>query len=448
MKDLTTGKPIKVILMFAIPILIGNIFQQLYGIVDTRVVGQYLGLSALASVGATSSISNFIVGFVCGMTTGFCIKVANHYGGKDYATMRKSVAGTIVLSMGSAIFMTTVGILGIRKLLVILGTPADILDMAEGYIKIIIWGIVFTVIYNMCANILRAIGDSITPLVFLVIAVIGNIVLDVTFIKYLGFGVNAAAYATIISQGLSAFMCIVFMIKKYPILRLKAEDFQFGDYNLGNLFATGLSMGFMLCIVNIGSVILQSSVNGLGTNIVAGHTVSRKMFEMMAVPSYSISMTMATYTSQNLGAKKIRRIREGLISAIGVCFIWSTIVIIISYTIGPNIAAALTGTGNQEVVDTAALYMRINLPFYYALCVLVVLRNCMQGLGRTIIPLVSSTVELVGKVVAVLWLTPVFGYVGVSITEPITWIACSVVLIIALIIKPFPKIEEEKLEIH
>lgn len=149
MKDLTTGKPIKVILMFAIPILIGNIFQQLYGIVDTRVVGQYLGLSALASVGATSSISNFIVGFVCGMTTGFCIKVANHYGGKDYATMRKSVAGTIVLSMGSAIFMTTVGILGIRKLLVILGTPADILDMAEGYIKIIIWGIVFTVIYNM-----------------------------------------------------------------------------------------------------------------------------------------------------------------------------------------------------------------------------------------------------------------------------------------------------------
>ncbi len=443
MKDLTTGKPIKVILMFAIPVLIGNIFQQLYGIVDTRVVGQYLGVSALASVGATSSIGNFIVGFVCGMTSGFCIKVANHYGGKDYVTMRKSVAGTIVLSMGSAVFMTTVGILGIRRLLVILGTPIDILDMAEGYIKIIIWGMVFTVIYNMCASILRAIGDSITPLVFLIIAVIGNIVLDVTFIKYLGFGVNAAAYATIIAQGLSALMCIVFMLKKYPILRLRAEDFQFGDYNLGNLFATGLSMGFMLCIVNIGSVILQSSVNGLGTNVVAGHTGSRKMFEMMAVPSYAISMTIATYTSQNLGAKKIRRIREGLISAIGVCFIWSTIVIIISYTIGPNIAAALTGTGNQEVVDTAALYMRINSPFYYALCVLVVLRNCMQGLGRTIIPLVSSTVELVGKVVAVLWLTPVFGYVGVSITEPITWIACSIVLIIALTIKPFPKIEEE-----
>lgn len=433
MKDLTKGNPLKLIIFFAIPILIGNIFQQFYNLIDTVIVGQTLGVNALAAVGATAPIANLLIGFCMGMTNGFSVVIARFFGANDIKQMKKSVAGTIVLGLGTSTFLTVLSLVIMKSLLRLLNTPEDVIDNAYSFIQVLIFGLTFSMIYNMLASILRALGDTKSPLYFLIISTVVNAILDYLFICGFNMGISGAAFATILSQLLSAVLCFVYILKNYPILRLHKEDFKFDLPLIKELYSTGLSMALMLCIVAIGTVTLQNSINGFGTNTIAAHTAARKLSEIFMMPLGTLSITSATFSSQNYGANKPERIKAGLKQTILISWVWSTVVIILAFTVVPLIVSGITGTSETEIIETATKYLRIDTPFYYVLGVLLILRSTMQGIGQKLAPIFASFLELVGKIVAVCYLAPAFGYFGVCITEPIIWIVCTVFLLVKAI---------------
>lgn len=433
MKDLTKGSPIKLIIAFAIPILIGNIFQQLYNLIDTVIVGQTLSVKALAAVGATAPIVSLIIGFAIGMTNGFAVIVARYFGAKDYEKMRQAVAGTIVLGLATSAILTVSSLFGIKSLLNLLDTPKDIMDNALLFIRIILLGMTFSMLYNMLAGILRALGDTKNPLYFLIISTVVNIILDFLFICTFRMGIEGAAYATVLSQLLSTVLCFRYILKNYPILRLKRRHFKFKKSLIVELFSTGISMGLMLSVVASGTVILQSSINGFGTATIAAHTAARKISEMFMLPFGTLSVTAATFSSQNYGAKKPDRIKKGLKQTILVSWIWATVCIIISYTFMPIIISGITGTSQTEIIQTATKYLRIDTPFYYVLGILLILRSTLQGIGQKVVPIIASFFELGGKIVAVSYLAPTMGYFGICITEPIIWVVCTAFLLISCI---------------
>lgn len=430
MKDLTKGNPMKLMIAFAIPILIGNLFQQLYNLIDTVIVGQTLGINALAAVGATAPITGLLIGFAVGMTNGFAVVIARFFGANDVKQMRKAVAGTIVLGLSTSVVLTVISLALIGPLLKLLSTPAQVGQNAYTFIQIIILGMTFSMLYNMLAGILRALGDTKSPLLFLIISTFVNIILDYIFICSFKMGVNGAALATILAQLLSAVLCFLYILKNYPILRLKRKDFELDLPLVTELYSNAISMGLMLSVVGIGTVLLQNSVNGFGTFTIAAHTAARKISEILMMPFGTLSITAATFSSQNYGANKPERIKTGLRQIITVSWIWATISIIFSYTVGYLVISGITGTSETQVIETAARYLRIDTPFYYVLGVLLVFRSTMQAIGQKIIPIIASFIELIGKVVTVYYLAPKLGYFGVCITEPIIWIACTVFLLV------------------
>ena len=433
MRDLTKGSPAKLILTFAIPIFLGNIFQLFYSLVDTRIVGVYLGEEALAAVGATNSLSSMLIGFLMGITNGFAIIVARFFGAGDYKKMRKSVAATFVLGIGTALVFTVFCVGMLSHILTWLNTPQDIIDTSYSYIRIILLGMTLSMLYNVCASTLRAIGDSVTPLVFLIISTILNVGLDLLFIVAFHQGVEGAAVATILSQGLSVVLCMSYMFWKYQILRLHREDFKLEVPMVKEMYTTGLSMAFMVALVNIGSVVLQSAINGFGQNIIVAHTAARKLTEMFMLPFQVFGMTMATYCSQNMGAGKYDRIHIGIKQALLMSGICCLLTIVAAYTIAPILLEAVTGSLDEEIIGTASLYLRINTLLYFVTANISILRNSLQGIGEKRTPIFSSFLELVGKVLIVLLLTPRIGYMGIIVSEPIIW--C--IMVIPLFIKAF-----------
>lgn len=430
MKDLTKGNPMKLMIGFAIPILIGNLFQQCYNLIDTVIVGQTLGMNSLAAVGATAPIVSLLIGSAVGMTNGFAVVVARFFGANDIKQMRKSVAGTIMLGLATSVVLTIISILAITPVLRLLNTPEEVIGSAYSFIRIIILGMAFSMLYNMLAGILRALGDTKSPLYFLIISTLANIALDYLFICGFKMGVEGAACATILSQLLSAILCFIYILKNYPILRLKKEDFKLKLSLVAELYSTAVSMGLMLSVVAMGTVILQNAINGFGTNTIAAHTAARKISEMLMLPLGTLSVTAATFSSQNYGANKLDRIKTGLKQTIFISWVWATITIIISYTIVPLIVSGITGSSETEVIITATRYLRIDTPFYYVLGILLILRSTLQGVGQKIVPIIASIMELIGKVVAVYYLAPTLGYLGICITEPLIWIACTIFLLI------------------
>lgn len=428
MKDLTTGKPAKVILYFAFPIMCGFIFQQLYNIADSKIVSEFVGTDAFAAVGATAVVSNTIIGFINGMTQGFAIPVANSFGATDYERMRKYVAGTIVLSLGSAILFTILSLVFIKDILLALDTPADIMDNAVSYVNIILVGIIFISTYNMCANVLRAVGDSKTPLICLITSVIINVLLDLLFVGAFKKGIEGAAYATIISQAISATMCLVYIITKFKILIPTRKDFKLLHGQYSNLISTGLSMGLMSCIVNIGTVVLQGAINSLGKNIVAAHTAARRIFDILTVTMYSVAVAMTTFVSQNMGAKKPDRVKKGVVTAIFIVMAINTALVFICFGFARPVFRWIASTNESEIIDNAVMYSHVCILFFYVLGPLLVLRCSLQGMGRKIIPVFTSVLEMIIKVVSASFLVPVFKYRGVAFTEPISWIVMTIVL--------------------
>lgn len=436
MKDLTVGSPGKLIIEFAIPIFLGNIFQLFYNLVDTRIVGSTLGNEALAAVGATSTLNNLIIGFLIGLTNGFAIWVARDFGAHQEDEMRKEIAGTLILGLAISFLLTIVSVYFLRDLLHLLNMPEALMENGIGYIRVILIGMTAAMLYNISASVLRAVGDTVAPLCFLIGSTLMNIGLDYFFILSLGMGTEGAAYATVIAQSLAAFLCFIYIWKRYPMMHLHKQDFVLKRLRVKKLMTSGLSMGLMNSLVSLGTVALQGAINTLGTNTIVAHTGARKITEIFMLPFSVMGMTMATYCSQNLGANKTNRIKKGLKSVTLATWAWCVLVVIASYTISPYLVQLVTATKIQEVIDTAALYLRIDTLFYMVPAVISIFRNALQGLGDHKTPIISSGIELIGKVMVVLLLTPRLQYMGIILAEPIVWILMVIPLIIRILTIP------------
>lgn len=439
MKDLTKGDPGKLILQFAIPIFIGNVVQLLYSLVDIRIVGQILGEEALAAVGATSTLNNLIIGFLIGLTNGFAIIVARDFGARDFESLRKSVASSLSLGIMTAIILTIISVGLLEPILRLLNMRDELMREGILYIRVILLGMMAAMLYNVCASVLRAMGDTITPLCFLVFSAIMNIGLDYLFVGPMNQGVAGAAYATVISQMIATILCFIYMIKRYPILRLKWHDFRPQKSRIILLLKSGVSMGMMQSLVSLGTVVLQSAINTFSTNVIVAHTGARKITEMLMLPFSVLGMTMATYCSQNRGAGEIERIRIGIKKVLSAAWLWCVLVIIISYTASPILIQMVTASREAEVIQTASLYLRIDTLLYFVTAMITVFRNSLQGLGDHTTPILSSFIELIGKVMVVIVLVPALGYMGVILAEPIIWVLMVIPLIVKLVGHPLFK---------
>ena len=443
MIDLTTGNPIKQMIKFALPVCLGNIFQLFYSLTDTRIVGSTLGESSLASVGATTSISTLLIGFLSGMTNGFSIVVAQQFGEKNEKKIKKTVAASLFLGLVISIIISVISISFLDEILKILNISEELYQNSTLYIKVILLGITATMFYNAFAGILRAIGDTFAPLMFLIIACGLNIFLDLFFILKLGLGVSGAGLATVISQGFSVLLCIIYMWKKYPIFRVEKKDFFIKLELLKRLFYSGFSMAMMMSLVFFGTLALQTAINTFGTNIIVAHTASRKLTEFFMLPFSVFGITMATYCGQNKGANEPERIKKGIWQALFITWGWSVIVIILSYTIAPFLIYMVTGTTNREIILTSQKYLRINTIFYFVPATISILRNAMQGIGDHFTPIFSSGLELIGKISVVIFLVPSLEYFGIIISEPIVWVVMVIPLIIKIIKNPIFKNERK-----
>ena len=443
MIDLTTGNPIKQMIKFALPVCLGNIFQLFYSLADTRIVGSTLGESSLASVGATTSISTLLIGFLSGMTNGFSIVVAQQFGEKNEKKIKKTVAASLFLGLIISVIISIISISFLDEILKILNISEELYQNSTLYIKVILLGITATMFYNAFAGILRAIGDTFAPLMFLIIACGLNIFLDLFFILKLDLGVSGAGLATVISQGFSVLLCIIYMWKKYPIFRVEKKDFFIKLELLKRLFYSGFSMAMMMSLVFFGTLALQTAINTFGTNIIVAHTASRKLTEFFMLPFSVFGITMATYCGQNKGANEPERIKKGIWEALFITWGWSVIVIILSYTIAPFLIYMVTGTTNREIILTSQKYLKINTIFYFVPATISILRNAMQGIGDHFTPIFSSGLELIGKISVVVFLVPSLEYFGIIISEPIVWVVMVIPLIIKIIKNPIFKNERK-----
>lgn len=427
--SLTEGKILKSLVIFAIPILIGNIFQQLYNVADTAIIGNVLGDQALAAVGATSALYSLVIGFANGITNGFSVVLARVFGEKDEEKLKQTSALIYFLTVIISIILTLASVISLHSILVMLKTPENILPKTESYLHIILTFAIVTMLYNMFSGILRAIGDSKTPLYFLLLSSALNVGLDFLFVKGLNRGIGGAAEATVIAQIVSVSLCIVYIWKKCPVLKFSMRYLKWDKALVKELLLTGFSMGLMLVVVSIGSVALQSAVNSLGEQTIAAHTAARKIDEIFMMPLGTLATAAATFASQNFGAGKYDRIHKGIKAAVLIAIGWSACAILIVFAIGKYMVKWLTGTSDAEIISNALMYMKINIVFFLVLSILLVLRSSLQGVGRKVVPVLGSGIELILKFGAVNIITNRLGYFGVCILEPIIWGICAVLVL-------------------
>lgn len=428
--DLTKGKPLKVILLFCIPLLAGNIFQMCYNLVDTAIVGHIIGTNGLGAVGAAEPVSILIINFANGMTIGFSIIVCRFFGAKDEKGMKNAIFLTTVLTLGITAVLSAGGIILAEPLLKALNTPSEIIAQAHEYISILLAGMIMTMLYNMLSSLLRAAGNSLGALLFLSIAVIVNAALDILFVGFLDMGVKGAAAATIIAQGVSVVSCFIYIKRCFPILLFTREDMFYTNKICYELLAMGVSMGMMESIVNVGTLILQGAVNGLGMSVLIAHTAARKLAFLFMQPLFALEGSISTFASQNYGAGKPERIMEGIKKSIFITLIWSVISTIIIYLWGGLLLRGIAGIWDGNIIQIGERYLIINVPFYFVLGIFLIIRPAMQGTGKKIVPLISSAVEFFGKLAAALVLIPVIGYTGVCLAEPVVWTIGAVFLCI------------------
>lgn len=419
--DLTKDKILRALILFAIPIFISNIFQQLYNTMDTMIVGNVLGDTSLAAIGACTAVYDLLIGFALGVGNGLSIVVARSYGSGDKVLLKRAVGGAIIIGILLTIGIMLISQLGLYPLLQLLDTPQNIIKESYSYISMITLFVGVMFAYNLCAGLLRAIGNSFMPLVFLIISSIINIVLDLLFITQFNMGIQGAAIATVIAQGISAILCIVYMIKKTPMLIPKKEHFKFDRQLYQELAGQGFSMGFMMAIVSSGTVILQKAINGFGYLTIAGHTTARKINAFCMMPCATVSASLSTFVSQNRGADNRERIIKGVKMGFKIVAFWGVIATIIMFIFARPLVSLLSGSNEAVVIDNGSRYLMINAPFYAVLGILLILRNSLQGLGKKIVPLISSVIEFVGKIVFAWLCIPVLGYFGVIICEPVIW---------------------------
>lgn len=427
-KDLTQGKPMRVIIGFAIPLYLGMLFQQFYSLMDTVIVGRTLGVHALAAVGSTGAINFLIIGFCMGICSGFAIPIAQRFGAKDFSSMRKFVANSTWLSITFAVIMTVLTVTSCRWILIVTNTPADILENAYRYIVVIFAGIPVIILYNILSGIIRSVGDSKTPVFFLVLASFLNIGLDFLFILGLHTGVEGAAYATVISQGVSGLLCLIYMRRRFEILRIQKHEWKLDGHYCSILCGMGVPMGLQYSITAIGSVVLQTAVNGLGSAAVAAITAACKIGGFLVCPFDAMGSTMATYGGQNVGAKRLDRVSGGLkaCSALGIGY--ALLALLIVYFFGTSLEQLFLDASETAILADARTYLMLNASFYIPLAFVNIIRFLIQGMGFPRFAVFAGVAEMIARTLVGFILVPHFGFIAACIASPVAWIMADMFL--------------------
>lgn len=433
-KDMTGGSPLKLILGFSIPLLFGMLFQQFYSLIDTAIVGKFLGVSALSGVGATGSVNFMVIGFCNGVCSGFSIPVARQFGAKKEQELRRYVGNSMWLSIIFAALMTIIVSAFCRNILKLMNTPGDFFSYSYTYILIIFLGIPATFLYNLLSGIIRALGDSRTPLIFLIISSLLNIALDLFLILVIPLGVAGAALATVISQLVSGILCLFYMKAKFPILHLSKDDLKIRFYYMRRLCGDGIPMGLQYSITAIGSVILQTSVNGLGTNIVAAVTASTKINMFFACPFDALGSTMATYGGQNVGAGKYERLGKGMRDALIIGCVYSVLAFVFLQLFTPALALLFLEAKETVIISYMQRFLTFSTLFFPALAAVNIVRFLIQGMGFSRFAILSGVFEMIARAAMGLFLVPVFGFQAVCFAHPSAWVAADIFLIPAFLL--------------
>lgn len=431
--DMTRGDPFRLVLQFSLPLFCSNLLQQVYNLTDTALAGHLLGSAALAEIGATAALYGLIMNFAFGMNNGLALTVSRCFGAGEQEGIRRAVGWMVTLSAAVSLVLTTVSLLGRGALLQVLQVPAEVWDGAAAYLTVILLGIPLTMLYNMEAALLRAVGNSVTPLLFLLFSSVLNVGLDAAFMGPLGMGVRGAAVATVLAQGISAVLGAAYLVRSYPELHFAPAHLKKSTRRaVMNMFWAGMSMGLMSAIYNLGSVALQSSINALGSVYITAQTAARRMAEMYFIPGGALGISVATFSSQNLGAGRRSRIGQSVRAALKIYFVWWLFVLAFTFLLGEPVLRLITGSSDARIISNAMLYLKISVPIIPPMAVLVILRNMLQGIRHTVEPLLASALELIGKVIFAVWLVPVWGYRAVCFCEPTTWIICFVFILLAV----------------
>lgn len=421
-KDMTVGSPMKLILGFSVPLLFGFLFQQFYNLMDTLIVGRFLGVDALAAVGSTGALNFLIIGFCMGICNGFALPLAHKFGAGDYRGLRAFMMNAIYLAVVFAAVMTVVTVVFCRPILKLMQTPENIIGGAYSYIVIIFIGIPVTYLYNLVAGIIRSMGDSKTPVVFLVLASVLNIMLDMVFIVGFHTGVSGAALATVISQGVSGAGCLIYSWKKFDILHPDAKERSVNYSYMKTLCGMGVPMGLQYSITAIGSVILQSAVNTLGSNAVASMTAGSKIGMFFCCPFDALGSTMATYGGQNVGAKKLERISAGLKSCSVLGIGYSILAFGVLALTGRHLALFFVESAETQVIDNVYLFLLINSAFYIPLAFVNIVRFLIQGMGYSKFAILAGVCEMAARTLVGFIFVPIFGFPAACFASPIAWI--------------------------
>lgn len=428
-KDMTQGSPLKLILAFAVPLMLGSLFQQFYNLADTIIVGRFVGVDALAAVGSVGGLNYLVLGFVNGIACGFSIPISWTFGAKDYSEMRRYTANTVWMSLGFALVLTVVTVALTRSVLVWTNTPDNIIDLADIYIRTIFWGIPFTMLYNVTSAIMRALGDSKRPLYFLLVASFLNIALDLLCIITFGMGAFGAAFATVFSQAVAGIGSLIYIIRHYPELRWSKEEGKLSSTHCAKLCNMGIPMGLQCSITAIGSVLLQGAVNGLGSDIVAAQTAGSKAAQFLSVPLESIGTAMTTYASQNMGANDLKRVDRGVNTALVIGTVYSIAsFVILRFADKPLIGLFLDGD-QTEIMANAQSFIFWNSVFYIPLAVLIIYRYTIQGLSYSSLAMFAGVAEMFARALVGFLGVPVWGYWAACIASPVAWIAACLFLI-------------------
>ncbi len=432
-KSMTAGSPAKLILLFALPLFIGNLFQQVYNMADAFIVGRMLGVNALAAVGCTGSLTFLLIGFAQGLSAGFSILTAQRFGAGEMDGVRQSYAASLVLGGVISLVLMAASMAGTRQLLVLLQTPPEILEDATRYLIVIFAGIPATMLFNVVSNVLRALGDSKTPLYFLVGGCVLNILLDVLLILYTPLGVMGAGVATVIAQLLAGAACVVYIHKAFPALRLHRSDWKFSRREVLRHLQMGLPMGFQSSIIAIGSLMLQYALNSLGSTAVAAFTAANKLESLGTLPLCSFGLAMGTFVAQNYGAGKLHRIRTGVLQCSAMALSWSVFMGVVFLVFGRQLATLFVGR-DAQVTGLSYIYLCVVAFSMWVLALLFIFRYSLQGLGQSFVPTFAGIMELVMRGVCAVCLVGPFGFTGACLANPMAWSGSAVPLVIAFFI--------------
>ena len=427
--DMTSGSPMKMILSFTFPIFIGNVFQQFYNMADAVIVGKFVGTKALAAVGSTGTIMFLIYGFVVGMTAGFTVLTAQKFGAGDMRAMRQTVAGASILSLIVGVILTAAFMILMKPWLMAMNTPADIFADAYAYIMIVSAGILAQMLYNLLASVLRALGNSKVPLYFLILSALLNIVLDLVLIIVFHMGAAGAAVATVVSQGVSGLLCLVYIVKCVPVLQMSRDDWRPSGHLLKTQMRIGIPMALQYSITAIGTMMVQSSLNILGSTLVAAYTAAGKIEQVVSQAYVALGTTLATYSAQNIGAGDVPRIRRGFRATTWIGVIYSFAAAALVMTVGKYMTYLFVSEDVELIMDSVDLYLKCAGSLFIPLAIVNIYRNGIQGLGYGLLPMMAGVAELVGRGVMSVIAAQQKSYLGVCLASPAAWVLAAALLI-------------------